>query len=416
MIIFKALVLCIYGVDKNSKKFLIAGSIAAGIAYLAKPTALIIIPLLAAYSYIYGKPRYIFYQAIPVIFIALFALHNYLFESEVILFNYASQLINNKPELDLLLAHIFSNLSYIGGATIFPIFLLFPFILKKRNWALLAFSILIALAASIGVYSASPSFISGKYSLFQISLFFLFTACSIFFILLVIAESYPNLKSGIISMLGRTRLNFDRDKFFIFLWFIGMVAFNSFIVGGAVRWNTLLLPPLVLFYIIMLKNYSKILDLSMPKIVISALLLTLLLGITTAYADYEYAGVYRDFAEKAPQSYKSSDNTVHFLGGAGFQYYMAENGYRMLPAGDNSPQKGDIIIKAPELFPRKMTPELSARIRHLNTVSYDGKIPIRIQNSRSHAGFYTYAGGFLPYSFSDSKLENFEVYYVSKFY
>src|SRR3989338_5332092 len=195
-----SVVLFIYGVDKNSKKFLIAGSIAAGIAYLAKPTALVIIPLLAEYSYIYGKPRYIFYQAIPVLFVVLFALHNYFFESEVILFNYASQLINNKPDLSLLIAHIFSNLSYIGGATVFPMFLLFPFILKRRNWALLAFSALIAFMASAGVYSASPSFISGKYSLFQLSLFLLFTVCSIFFILIVVAENYLNLKSGIIKI------------------------------------------------------------------------------------------------------------------------------------------------------------------------------------------------------------------------
>ena len=91
---------------------------------------------------------------------------------------------------------------------------------------------------------------------------------------------------------------------------------------------------------------------------------------------------------------------------------MIENGYRILLKQDNSPKKGDIVIKARLPSPRSITNELMQRMTLIETITYDGRIPIRTQNPKAHAGFYTYGGGMLPYSFSNSKLEHFDIYYV----
>lgn len=406
-----SMLLFMYGVDNSSHKHLFAGSIIAGLGYLAKPTGAVVVPLLALYCFIQKKPKYTFYQLIPLAFIALFAVHNYLFDDRIMLLNYSSVLLENKSRLEIRLAYIFSNLSYVGGATIFPLFLLYPFILKKRNLSLLAFCALVATIISTLLYKMSSVFISGQYSALEISLFFLLITISMFFVLLAANENFKNMKCGILDLLKIKKCNYDQNSFFVFAWFLGMLIFNSAVVGGSVRWNTLLLPPLLLTYFLILEKlqYSSFIN---AKILVCALILTAVTGVAIAYADYDYAGSYRHFAENVPDLYKTEGNAVHFTGGAGFQYYMGKKGYRMLSENDNSPKKGDIIIKARESFPRKIPSKLEARIELINTVAYDGKIPIRTQNSESHAGFYTYAGGFLPYSFSNSKLENFEIYYV----
>jgi len=204
------------------------------------------------------------------------------------------------------------------------------------------------------------------------------------------------------------------DHIFISLWFLGILVFNSFIVGGAVRYNTLFLPPLLISYFTLLGNYKEQFKFNLFKLSILIFIFTLITGLLVAYADYETANSYRDFTNKIPQNYKSKNNIVHFVGGDGFQYYMSEKGYRMLSSNDNSPKEGDIIIKARLPNPRKISNDLRKRMTLIKTISYEGRIPVRTQNTEAHAGYYTYTAGFLPYSISNAKLEHFDIYRVKK--
>jgi len=407
--------LFLYGVDKGNHKLLFFGSLTAGFAYLAKPNAIIIIPLLLLYCFLKKKQKYMFYQLIPVMFIILFSLHNYFIDGRLFIKDYIPFLVGKKgSSFNVFTAFIFSNLSYIGGATIFPLFFLYPFLIKKRNFIFISLSIIIAAIVSVVLYQASSNFVSGKYTLFQISLFFVFITSSIFFIILLIAENYNNIKSGIKSILGANNIYYNIDMFFIFVWFVGVYILNSGLSGGAVRYNTLFLPPLILSYFILLKKYKKQSRINMFKLSVLILVSTAFIGLIVAYADYDYANSYRDFVNKIPQAYKTESNIVHFSGSGGFQYYMIENGYRILLKKDNSPKKGDIVIKARLPSPRPISNELMQRMTLVETITYDGRIPVRTQNPKAHAGFYTYAGGLLPYSFSNSKLEHFDIYYVQQ--
>ena len=273
---------------------------------------------------------------------------------------------------------------------------------------------LIAAIISALLYNISSGFVSGKYTLFEIALFFVFITSSIFFILLVFGENYKNIKLGILNVLQLHKSSYNVDIFFIFVWFIGVLILNSFIAGGAVRYNTLLLPTLLFSYCILLEKYSKQFKLNPTAISFAILLLTLLISIPVAYADYVYANSFREFAANVPQNYKTEDNTIHYLGGGGFQYYMDKYGYRMLLNDDNSPVKGDIIIWAKRHFEKVMAPELAKRIELIDRKSYNSKLPVRIQNPDSHAGFYTLGGGFLPFSFSNSNISEFEIYLVTE--
>ena len=76
--------------------------------------------------------------------------------------------------------------------------------------------------------------------------------------------------------------------------------------------------------------------------------------------------------------------------------------------------KGDIIIKAEIPSPRKMSPQLMERVSIIETLYVYSNFPIRIQNPDSHAGFYTYGGGFLPFSISKDPLETFTIYKVEE--
>ena len=406
-----AITLFVYGVDKNNHKLMLSGSIVAGICYWIKPTGAIIIFLIALYCILAKKYKYISYIIVPVLFILLFALQNYIFEKDVIASNYASQLIKNKNSIELLSSYIFGELSYIGGATVFPLFFIYPLIRRKRAPVIMSLSALVSIAASYFLWKFSVNFVSGRYSLFEISLFFVFVTCSLFFIIITILRNFHNTIAGLLDILRVKKSKYDAALIFIFLWFIGALVLNSVIVGGAVRFNTILLPPLILLYFLQLQESGAK---NLGRIASLILVSTLIIGLSVAYADYEFANAYRNFVKSIPETYKTSANEVRFSGGAEFQYYMMEKGYKIMQVDDNTPKKGDVVIKVDILFLRKMSEELLNRSKLAATVSYSSNFPVRVQNPDAHAGFYTYAGGLLPFSFSDSGLETFRIYAVEK--
>ena len=404
-----------YGVDKGNHKLLFFGSAAAGFAFLAKPHALVIVPLLLLYCFLKNRQKFMWYMLVPVIFVALFSLHNYLVDGRVFILDYIPFVIGKKESsFSVVSAFIFSNLSYIGGASIFTLFFLYPFLLKKKNFMLLSLSAIISAAISAALYHASSDFVSGKYALPQILLFFIFITSSIFFIMLVFAENYGNVKLAMRNILKPGKVNYGTGMFFVFAWLIGVYILNSGISGGAVRYNVLFMPPFLLSYFILLRNYKKQIGANMPKLTALILIFTTIIGLLVAYADYEYADSYRHFAMKVPKEYKTKNNNIWFAGSHGFQYYMQKDGYKFLFTNDNSPKKGDYVIRARLPSPRGFSNELKQRVKLVQTVTYDGSLPIRTQNTEAHAGFYTFGGGLLPYSFSNSKLEHFDIYYVGE--
>jgi len=412
-----AAALFIYGVDKMDHRLMFLGSFVAGMSYLTKPNAIVILPLLALYALLRKKPKYMLYVLTPVIMIILWSIHNHYIQDDVLILGYIPFLLRIKASAggaEIYLAYFISNLSYIGGATLFPFFFLYPFLNRKRNWIFLIASLISTMALAAILYKVSVNFISGQYTLFQLALFVAFITSSTFFILVVIADNYKKIGPCIKNIFSITKSKCDFDTFFLLVWFFGVYILNSGISGGSVKYNTLFLPPLLLVYMTMFRKYSIKYKLKMRIPLIILLLTTATVGLGVAFADLEFARVYKHFSYNVADEYKTSDNTLWIRGHYGFQYYMVEKGHVPIPLTTNEPKKGDIIIKARIPSPRSIAPELEERTELIKTVSYDGLIPIRVQNGGAHSGFYTYGGGFLPYSFSKEKLENFDIFLVAR--
>jgi hypothetical protein len=225
-------------------------------------------------------------------------------------------------------------------------------------------------------------------------------------------ENFNNAKKALCSFFDGKRASFNRKKFFVFVWLLGVVVLNGVLSGGAVRYNTLLLPPLLLSYAMMVQaNYFG--ERKSKTVLAMMLVLTLALGIITSAADYEFAAVYREFSEELPHEIGGETGAVYFVGSGGFQYYMEQAGYRML-SEDATPMSGDIVVSSKFSFPRSIRPELEKKLQLVDSVVYDGKIPLRVHNSDAHAGFYTYGAGFLPYSVSRVFLDQFNIYRVGE--
>jgi len=391
------------GIDNSNNFFLFLGGLFAGIAYLSKPTAIVLLPILLLYILLKQRYIYALYLLIPVSIISLWAFHNFFLEDSVPLIETLPWFLATRDSLPKILAYLFSNLGYIGGATIFPFFFVWPFIKKKiyRNFWLL--TVLFSILISVSLYFLSTSFISGQYSFLELFLFTLFISSFLFFLVVLVGTYLPYYRN-----ITKERILKHSDHLFLSLWLIGVFIFNSFIIGGAARYNTLFLPPLVIVYFTIL---NKHLVKKTTLLLVTLLASTLLMGYAVSYADYQYATSYKKFVEDNAENYAGK---VWFLGHHGFQYYMERHGFMALLSNSKAPSKDDIIIKADIPSPGRISPELQQRITIQQIVQAHSDFPIRIQNPDSHAGFYTYGGGFLPFSISKGPLETFTIYKVEE--
>jgi len=201
----------------------------------------------------------------------------------------------------------------------------------------------------------------------------------------------------------------NKDDIFMFFWFAGMIFYSVFLVlsGGTFR-ILFTIPPII--YLFVKESCSILNKKTLKKFLIITIILTFSLSIIISYADYKFANVYRDLSEKIPEMYENEKNDIWFVGHWGMQYYMPKAGYQDLLSNKTSLRKGDMIIRP--LTPSPQPINKSINISLVNTIKYNSSFPIRTMNLESHAGFYSTAWGFLPYSVSSSPLEKIEIYEV----
>jgi len=415
-ILLVSITLFIYGVDKGNHLLMAVGSIFAGFAYLAKPNGIISVPLLILYALLRKKYKYIPYIFVSISLIALWSWQTYAFEHRIWIIEHLPHLYKLKSSLNfnIVAAYIFTNISYIGGATIFPFFFLYPFILEKRNKIILGLTLLFMTIVSIGLYFISSKFVSGQYTIFHLILFVSFTTSFAFFIINVLVEYRKEIINCTIGIVKNKHANCNNDLFFLLVWLFGIYLFNSIISGGSAKYVTLIIPPLILVFSIISQQYATRFQINHRKLLLVIFLTSAIVSIAVSYADYQYADVYRDFSYNIAKKFQTESNTVWYNGFYGFRYYMRKQNHPILSVQSNEPKVGDFVIVARIPSPRPLSEKLKKRINPIQTISYKGGFPIRTQSPISHAGFYTYGGGFLPYSFSNGNLESFDVYYVNK--
>ena len=132
-----------------------------------------------------------------------------------------------------------------------------------------------------------------------------------------------------------------------------------------------------------------------------------IVSLAASVADYQYAEVYRDFAQEIPHKY--SESRIFFTGHEGFKYYMEKKGNTFYDPRIQELQEGDILI-APKIPIPKNLDHLKDNLILLDEIEYHTYFPVRTNNPGSHAGFYIYVNGLLPFSFSNMSLEIFKIY------
>ena len=138
---------------------------------------------------------------------------------------------------------------------------------------------------------------------------------------------------------------------------------------------------------------------------------TILWGFLCSYADYSFAGVYRDFTKKIETKYEGRN--IWFCGDA-LSFYMKKYGNKPVLYEGEKPRLGDIVIVTSELWPYEV-PDVMERVSLIDKIRYESKFPIRTMNLQAHAGFHDHSErALLPFSITRSRYEEFFIYKVIK--
>jgi 4-amino-4-deoxy-L-arabinose transferase-like glycosyltransferase len=398
--LFLAGVTCfIYGIDNDKVFLLISSAVILGLACLVKYNTLISFPFLIIYSLIKkGKwDKRILYLSISIIIFLIYNYYTSLVYGELH-FSKAVTLIFS-PHFFKMFVYLIALGSYIGGATIFPASPIFiSFFLARKSlgpYLTLILSLLVGVFAkyTLGFNIMGASLLS----------FFIFAFLSFLYTLFQECEYRHSLKN-----------KWVQDNIFLLAWIICIIGFHTLVVFVAVRYILYLIPPLIILFYRLLENKLPVKLVSTISII--TITLTFSLGCLVSWADFLYANVYRNFSYNVAPNFKTKENTIWYAGHWGYQFYMDKQNYLQIENFSLLPKKGDILMIATRPEPEMIHPYLAKRLRMIDDVSYNDSFPIRTMNEESHVGFYSSSTRikftFLPFSFSNSMLEEFFIYEV----
>jgi len=375
--------------------YLLAGVFAA-LACLTKYTGITLIPLFALCLFFKQNAR----RAIPwfAVVIPILALYGWYLWSLCLYSSHywttLASLETGRDKVLRILMHFMANIVYIGGCSVFPLSLLY------MDWRPVLKRFFIA--GIIALYYAAFLHLNFDHSLIQA----VFVGVLAFVTFSFLIVNLGHLKTWLLARSMRL---------FLFFWIVEVLVFNSFFLHTAVKYNILCIPAVILLFILTFR------DSLWPKGLAFLLLTTILTGIlsfSVAVGDEKFANCYREYARKIYSQYKNENNQVYFTGHWGWEYYLSQQGARpLLSLGYNNIQAGDIIVIPSIPWPQPVSKTLQNRLRLIEDIPVNSRYPLRTMNGFAKAFFYAnynfpHFTGALPYSFSVTPLEHFDIYQV----
>jgi hypothetical protein len=419
MLAFFCLAILTYvrGIDNDDRTQLVLSGLLIVLAILTRYIAFALIPLLIAYALLI-KRKLSVSSLLP--FIIALLIYGLWEAGNVMHYGGVHLLASSKfaaayyegatSTFKTITKNALADLSYIGGATIIPIALLFVFLSTRRRLIVFALAVIFALFGLIRGARALEFF--GGYSKTHIMLFLVFFSTG----LLVTYHIFEaGIKPVISSLYAKNKKLIDQhaDTIFLFLWFGGMLGSSIAILPfGASRYMLPLLLPLAILFVNQIEKVFGARPRVLRLFCTFGIAFTLLSGLVLAYTDYKYAGGYRAVAALLKEKYKTETNQLWFIGDWGFRYYMERENYAYLWSRGPLPKEGDIVIKPKEAAIHDMPDDVKTCVKFRERVSVRSKNPLRILNDASHAGYYTSEAGLLPYSFSYEPIEDFYVFVI----
>ena len=295
-------------------------------------------------------------------------------------------------DLPLVGTKLLSFILNIGGLFCFPL-LVWACPKKKSEWV---FASLVMMASL-----ASPFIFLSGWALVHKLLFSLFLSTG----LLLFAEVL------------RKSLTFTVENLVLVFWFLGILLTCLLLFySGSARYVLLALPPSIL--VITKRIESRFPRGAMPLLMTAVITAcTLIYSVPVSYADYEFAEAYRTNAKELCGKYREEGKQIWFTGEWGFRHYMAENGAQIIPRNSVDAEVGDFIIKPFIASPWVTLYDGSEYSRLIEQIPIRTRLPLRILDFSSNAGFYSSGWGLLPFSWtSDQHYEWFNIYEVIKEY
>ena len=398
----------IWAVESSRRSLCGLAALLLALAVLTSYQAVAVIPLLGFYQWRHGRARagWIALAAPLAVVAAWFAL-GFLHYHRFLLADTLGYVRSRQPGTwGNLAVKLSAVLQYQGWLVVFPPFLLHVVGRGGRGRVL-------ALALVASVY-LSAGLIPG-YPLGQKAVFVVGIAGGT-----LVAAAMAAL--GAAALRGRSAaLGFaPLEAGFLALWYFGVLAYSVlFLTEGSARYILPLVPPFVIYFVRRLEVMEVAeYRLESPAVIGSgmaasgALVLSLFWGLALAHADAEFARIYPRAARDVARLRPSGD--AFFAGEWGFRHYLREAGLRQLPVDEGEVKGGSLVVTPALALPYEIPRGLKSMLVPLETLGYEPATPLRLQDARSHAAFYSTGwGGRLPFSFSTKLLETIEVRQVN---
>jgi hypothetical protein len=379
----------VYGSDRSDWRLSSLGGLLMGLSILAKyPLAMLTLPI-GLYFVFRRRTRHVGWLMIPAAIVLLwcqFTAMRYGMAHPLYL------LLEKSSNSNILWQDKFFGAVLIHGSVLYLAPALLWIAFRRRQFGWMAGSLVVAIGLviwGIGFYNRPFDF-----------------EFSVWLVLGGIMSS--------IALAGAGELK-SPDSILLLSWFAIPLFFSVFFIPfQAVRHQLPVLVPLVLLAFRYIDNTPEIKG--FRKSLFALLVIQLGVALLVHSADYEYAAVYRDFAVRTSARTDEWGGRIWYAGHWGWKYYADQAGFRQLHRDGPFPVDGDILIWPDKVHKGDAFSKLRRirdRLQLLETVTYQGALPLRTMSVGVRAGFYAVARQRIPYRFSSSEpLEEFRVYQV----
>ncbi|MDD5544574.1 MAG: glycosyltransferase family 39 protein [Acidobacteriia bacterium] len=303
-------------------------------------------------------------------------------------------------------------LTTLGGTTVFCLAILWAF-LKGTGWKSWL-SVLVLAGLSVFLV---PTGYTGA----ELAQFYVFALAGVAMMWIMAEMVLRPAKDP--EYLGRTL----PDRVFLGLWCFGVIAYTVLLGEfSAARYVLSSVPPLVIGLVLWSEKSDNLGGRFLKNFLSMSIVLTWILALAIAYADYQFVGSYRNFAGQFFKKYGQTKAEVWVGTEAGLRYYMNQEGARTLvnPNGPliagvmpgttwglehfGSPREGDLLVRPVSFLRYDIAPELelSSAIEWKILTS---NFPLRTWNPVAHAGLHGTNVGLLPFAFSTVPFDEIEV-------
>ena len=312
--------------------------------------------------------------------------------------------VRHPLSLSSLAVKLLSILEYQGWLVVFPLFIFYLLARGLKGRALLLVLLIAAGLAQLRV---------AEYRMEDKAIFVFGLAAGFFIALEMGRIAWSAFRKG------RRRLDFEKtEDQFLSLWFWGVFSYCLFLLTeGSARYILPLIPPFLICLFRMLE-LAEVSEYRLPPRLLNSamlasgsLVVSLIFGLVLSHADFEFARIY---PRAANQFSRIADSVKSYcVGEWGFRYYMGRAGVQAIPA-DESLVAGGSFLAIPKLaLPHNLPADLRTMMMPVQSLSYKPDTPIRLLDRHTPAGFYSSGWGLIPFSFSQSALEEIEVRQVN---